>query len=95
VNAYDGNGTSQVRMLAPTLVLTRSAVPVVAIRAVLGRARRDRLFRVRTEELEAIEGTSRRMVKREAKGKNEGRAVGEELRKIASMRGRESGVELG
>jgi hypothetical protein len=41
-------------MLAPTLVLTRSAVPVVTIRAVLGRACRDRLFRVRTEELEAI-----------------------------------------
>ena len=57
-------------MLAPTL-LTRSAVPVVAIRTVLGRARSNRLFRVRAEELKARRG------KEEARGKNEGSGVGE------------------
>jgi len=51
-------------MLAPTL-LTRSAVPVVAIRTVLGRARSDGLFGVRAEELKARRGNE------EARGKNE------------------------
>ena len=43
-------------MLAPTLLLARSAVPVVAVRTVLGRAYSNRFFRVRAEELEARQG---------------------------------------
>jgi hypothetical protein len=47
-------------MLAPPLLLlTRSAVPVVAIRAVLSRAGSDRLFRIRAKELEARDMMSR------------------------------------
>lgn len=43
-------------MLAPTLLLARSAVPVVAVRAVLGRACSNRFFRIRAEELKARQG---------------------------------------
>jgi hypothetical protein len=38
-------------MLAPALLLTGSAVPVVAIRAVIGRARGDGFLCVGAEEL--------------------------------------------
>jgi hypothetical protein len=41
-------------MLAPALLLTGSAVPVVAIRAVIGRARGDGFLCVGAEELIAV-----------------------------------------
>jgi len=46
-------------MSTPTLLLARSAVPVVAIGTVLGCACGDSFFRVRAEELKASKGMRR------------------------------------